>query len=124
MLGKPVGPSTQTLGKKVMTFACICVELDLSRPLPDVVEMCAGSHSWMQQLDYETLPFRCHLFHEYGHLLRTYPKAKSVEQQSSPPSRYIPGADKGRSLLLVRVRMLMVLFRLRLKIGIEAKSTI
>ena len=57
MLGKPVGPSTQTLGKKVMTFARICVELDLSRPLPDAVEMCVGSHSWMQQLDYETLPF-------------------------------------------------------------------
>ena len=57
MLGKPVGSSTQTLGKKVMTFAQICVELDLSRPLPGAVEMCVGSHSWVQQLDYETLPF-------------------------------------------------------------------
>ena len=79
MLGKLVGPSTQTLGKKVMTFARICVEIDLSRPLPDAVEMCVGSHSWMQQLDYETLPFRCRLCHEYGHLLRRCPKAKSVE---------------------------------------------
>jgi hypothetical protein len=96
MLGKPVGPSTQTLGKKVMTFARICVEIDLSRPIPDAVEMCAGSHSWMQQLDYETLPFRCRLCHEYGHLLRRCPKAKSVEQQSSPPSRTIPSADKGK----------------------------
>ena len=31
---------------------------------------------------------------------------------------------KGRSLLPVRVRMLMVLFRLRLKIGTEAKSAL
>lgn len=96
MLGKPVGPSTQTMGKKVMTFAHICVELDLSRPLPNAMEMCAGSHSWMQQMDYETLPFRCHLCHEYGHLLRRCPKAKSVEQQSSPPSHNIHGADKGK----------------------------
>ena len=79
-----------------MTFARICVEIDLSRPLPNAVEMCAGSHSWMQQLDYETLPFRCHLCHEYDHLLRRCPKAKSVEQQSSPPSRNIPSADKGK----------------------------
>ena len=50
----------------------------------------------MKQLDYETLPFRCRLCHEYGHLLRRWPKAKSVEQQSSPPSRNIPGADKGK----------------------------
>ena len=95
MLGKPVGPSTQTLGKKVMTFAHICVELDLSRPLPDVVEMCVSSHSWMQQLDYETLPFRCRLCHEYGHLLRRCLKAKSVEQKSPPPHNN-PGVDKGK----------------------------
>ncbi|XP_057834982.2 uncharacterized protein LOC131045412 [Cryptomeria japonica] len=96
MLGKPVGPSSQTLGKKVMTFARICVELDLSRPLPDAVEMCAGSHSWVQQLDYETLPFRCHLCHDYGHLVRRCPKAKSVEQQILPPPRDNPSADKGK----------------------------
>ena len=50
----------------------------------------------MQQLDYETLPFRCYLCHEYGHLLRTCPKAKSVEQQSLPPSSNILGANKGK----------------------------
>ena len=80
MLGKSVGSSTQTLGKKVMTFSQICVELDLSRPFLDTVEMCAVSHSWVQQLDYETLPFRCHLCQEYGHLVRRFPKAKTVEQ--------------------------------------------
>ena len=96
MLGKPVGPSTQTLGKRLMTFARICVELDLSRPLPDAIEMHAGSHSWVQQLDYETLPFRCRLCHEYGHLLRRCPKAKPMDQQPTSPSRIIPGVDKGK----------------------------
>ncbi|XP_059066214.1 uncharacterized protein LOC131857556 [Cryptomeria japonica] len=96
MLGKLVGPSSQTLGKKVMTFARICVELDLSRPLPDAVEMCAGSYSWVQQLDYETLPSRCCLCHEYGHLVRRCPKAKSVQQQTSPPPRDNPSVDKGK----------------------------
>ena len=68
VLGKPIGTSSQTLGKKVMTFALICVEIDLSQPLPDAIEMCAGSYSWVQQLDYETLPFHYRLCQEYGHL--------------------------------------------------------
>ena len=72
------------------------MELDLSKPLPDAVEMCAGSYSWVQQLDYETLPFRCHLCHEYGHLVRRCPKAKSMEQQLPPPSRNTSGIDKGK----------------------------
>ena len=55
MLRNLVGPSTQTLGKKVMTFARICVEVDLSRPLLDAVEISASSYSWVQQLDYKTL---------------------------------------------------------------------
>ena len=55
VLGIPIGTSSQTLGKKVMTFARICVEIDLSRPLPDAIEMCVGSYSWVQQLDYATI---------------------------------------------------------------------
>ncbi|XP_057862492.2 uncharacterized protein LOC131070841 [Cryptomeria japonica] len=94
-LGKPVGPSTQTLGKKVMTFARMCVELDLSRPLPDAVEMCVGSHSWVQQLDYETFPFRCRLCHEYGHLVHRCPKARLAEKQPPPPPRSSSGDVKG-----------------------------
>ena len=70
------------------------MEIDLSKPLPDAVEMCAGSYSWVQQLDYETLPFRCRLCHEYGHLLRRCPKAKIGEQQPPPPPRNTPGIDK------------------------------
>lgn len=59
MLGRLVGASSQTLGRRVMTFSCICVEIDLTKPLPNAIDMCAGSYSWVQQLDYETLPFRC-----------------------------------------------------------------
>lgn len=68
LLGKPVGPSQQTRDRKVMTFAHIYVEIDLSNPLRNSLEIHAGSYSWVQQLDYEALPFHCHLCHEYGHL--------------------------------------------------------
>lgn len=68
LLGKVVGPSQQTLDRKVMTFAHICVEIHLSNQLPNSLEICVGVDSWVQQLDYETFPFHCHLCHEYGHL--------------------------------------------------------
>ena len=32
VLGNPIGTSSKTLSKKVMTFACICVEIDLTKP--------------------------------------------------------------------------------------------
>lgn len=98
LLGIPVGSSLQTLGKKVMTFAHICVEIDLSKPLPDAVDMCARSFSWVQQLDYETLPFRCRLCHEYGHLQRKCPIYKPMESQSAQPPHNPSTADKGKGL--------------------------
>ena len=99
-IGNPIGISSQTLGKKVMTFARICVEIDLSRPLPDAIEMCAGSFSWVQQLDYETLPFRCRLCREYGHLQRRCPRFKTREAQPSQPVSNLPVADKGKGISL------------------------
>ena len=81
-----------------MTFSHICVEIDLSRPLPDAIEMCAGSYSWVQQLDYETLPFRCRLCQEYGHLQRRCPRFKTREAQPSQPVSNLPVADKGKGI--------------------------
>ena len=98
VIGNPIGTASQTLGKKVMTFARICVEIDLSRPLPDAIEMCAGSYSWVQQLDYETLPFRCRLCREYGHLQRRCPRFKTREAQPSQPVSNLPAADKGKGI--------------------------
>lgn len=94
-LGKRVGSSQHTQFKKVMTFARFCVEIDLSKPLPDSLEVSAGDYSWVQQLDYETLPFRC-FCHEYGHLRRRCPKAKPLEAQSPLPSNNTPSVDKGK----------------------------
>ena len=96
MLGKPIGSSQQTQYKKVMTFARICVEIDLSKPLPDSVEVSVGSYTWVQQLDYETLPFWCRLCNEYGHLQCRYPRAKPVVPQPSQPSRNPPRTDNGK----------------------------
>ena len=43
--------------------------------MPDSLEIFLGSSSWIQKLDYESIPFRCHIFHAYGHLQRQFPQA-------------------------------------------------
>lgn len=75
VLGKPTAIAHQSLDKKVISYARICVEIDLNNPLPDSLEICLGSSSWIQQLDYESIPFRCRICHVYGHLQRQCPRA-------------------------------------------------
>lgn len=78
-MGKLMGPSQQTQDIKVLTFACICVEIDLSKPLSDSSKIHVGSSSWVQQIDYKALPFHCRLCHEYGHLEKRCPRIPSLE---------------------------------------------
>ena len=75
LLGKPIAIAHQSLDKKFISYARICIEINLNNPLPDSLEICLGaSSSWVQQLDYESIPFRCRVCHEYGHLLRQCPR--------------------------------------------------
>ncbi|XP_059070653.1 uncharacterized protein LOC131860283 [Cryptomeria japonica] len=99
LLGKPIGSARQTQDKKVIYYAQICVEVDLNNPLPDSMEICLESSSWIQQLDYETLPFRCRICHEYGHLQRRCPRNRSVPLGSTDPSNSNPKVDKGKALM-------------------------
>ncbi|XP_057862719.1 uncharacterized protein LOC131071037 [Cryptomeria japonica] len=93
LLGKPMGSASQTQDRKIISFARICVEVDLNNPLPDSMEIRMGSSSWIQQLDYETLPFRCRICHEYGHLHCKCPRFKSSPQAALEP----PRGDKGKA---------------------------
>ena len=45
LLGKHVGVATQTQDRKVISYARICVEVDLTNPLLDSMEICLGSSS-------------------------------------------------------------------------------
>ncbi|XP_057836070.2 uncharacterized protein LOC131046358 [Cryptomeria japonica] len=94
LLGKPAAIAHNTLEKKVFSYARICVEIDLNNPLPDSLEIFIGSASWIQLLDYESLPFRCRFCHEYGHLQRQCPRAPKVAGVSSSPSSG-PSVEKG-----------------------------
>ncbi len=75
VLGKPTAKSHQSLDKNVIYYADICVGIDLNNALLDSLEICLGSSSWIQQLDYDSIPFHCYICYAYGHLQCQYPQA-------------------------------------------------
>ena len=84
----------------MISFDWICVEIYLNNPLLDSMNFFLGSSSWIQQLDYESVPFRCRFCHEYGHLLRHCPKVrKDVDSPSSAPPP-LGKEDKGKAPMM------------------------
>ena len=55
--------------------------MDLSGALPNEVILEVFDEEWVQTVDYEHIPFRCHRCHEHGHLLRDCPLSK-IENKS------------------------------------------
>lgn len=71
--------SKATLRGKYTSYARICVEMDLSGALLDIVILDVYDEEWVQEFDYENIPFRCHKCHEHGHLSRDRPLNRGEE---------------------------------------------
>lgn len=56
-----------------MTVARIMVNLDSSEGLSAELNLVYGDYSYIQILDYEGVPFRCHSCHKVGHVRRDCP---------------------------------------------------
>lgn len=96
ILGKPLGPSHHTLKCKVLTYACVCFEIDLNQPLPKSIEIRFRNVNWIQYSDYEALPFCCHVCHAYGHLQRNCPKKPFVVSSTTSGSSKNASNIKGK----------------------------
>ena len=76
-----------------MTYARICVYMDLSKDLLEAVSLNWDDEEWIQQIDYEKLPFRCRICHEYGHFGRNCPKG--IQEKSTPDQEGESQANDG-----------------------------
>lgn len=88
-LGTYVKAADQTIKARYTSFARICVYLNVSRDLPEAVNLTWLDEVWRQTLDYENLPFRCKICHEHGHLLRNCPK--NLKDSGSDPKSKTDG---------------------------------
>eukprot|EP00253_Pinus_taeda_P029130 PITA_29130 len=82
-IGSFVKTAEATKRGKYNAYARICVYINLAEPLPDNVEVEYHDTIWKQPIDYEHIPFRCRICHEYGHLYRKCPLNKEEESKKS-----------------------------------------
>ena len=71
--------------KGIFTFAIICVEVDLSRGLPERIILNFNNTQWKQPLDYENTAFKCWGCQQTGHLYNTCPSINKSKQQQRKP---------------------------------------
>ena len=83
-----------TLRGKYTSYAHICVEMDLSGALPDEVILEVYDKEWVQMVDYEHIPFRCHKCHEHGHLSRDCPLNKREKHLNTSKGKDQTGFTK------------------------------
>ena len=76
LLGKFIKSDTDRNEQGLFTYSRICVEIDLSKGLPDRVQLIYEKHKWIQALDYENTAFKCRFCHLKGHLQDSCPLAK------------------------------------------------
>eukprot|EP00253_Pinus_taeda_P010874 PITA_10874 len=82
-IGSFVKIAEATKRGKYNAYARICVYINLADPLPENVKVGYHDTIWKQPIDYEHIPFRCHICHEYGHLYRQCSLNKEEESRKS-----------------------------------------
>lgn len=72
-IGNDVGKYIDRCEPKDNMQACarICVEVDLGKGLPEAIKLKVDDWTHIQSLDYEQIPFKCKVCHEYDHFFQS-----------------------------------------------------
>jgi len=82
---------TQRVEERIYTFARICVEVDLSKGLPDQIQLKHKQRSWTQILDNENTAFRCRICRQTGHPQSKCPAAKKDNRRKKKTEKQAKG---------------------------------
>lgn len=82
-IGNTLGKYIDRVEPREGLQACarLCVEVDLEKVLPEAIQLNLDSWSYIQQVDYEQIPFKCKACHKYGHFSKSCPRAKETQDQ-------------------------------------------
>ena len=73
--------SEGTRNRHYISYARICVYIDVSLALPEAVRLIYRDEISTQNIDYEHITFRFRKCHEHGHLFRECPQNKALETE-------------------------------------------
>jgi len=82
-LGDFVKVAEETKLCRYMSYARICVYMDVKKALLDTVSFFHEDIEWIQVIDYEHVPFRCRKCHDIWHIYRDFPLNKKPPSQDS-----------------------------------------
>jgi hypothetical protein len=77
-LGNFVKIADQTKTNKYTSYVRICIYMHIAKSLSDSICLSHEDTEWIQTLNYEHVPFRCHKCHKHGHLFRDFPQNKKT----------------------------------------------
>lgn len=92
-LGRFLNADYSRVEQGIYTYARIYVEIDISRGLPDQINLKIGDFHWTQSLDFENTAFPCRNCHLTGHLQNSCPSILSHKKKADSkqkPKRWMP----------------------------------
>ena len=84
-LGKLVTIGWDRIQKGLVTYARICMEVDLSVGFPNQITLTWSSKSWVINIEYENAAFRCRSCQQTGHLQGSCPLARPSKKKKPKP---------------------------------------
>ena len=101
ILGNFVKVSEQTRQRRYISYARICIYLDITKDLPGGIDLTSEDEDWFQEIHYEQIMFRCRQCHEHRDMFRDCPHNKKLggikEQENQDSGEFTRVENKKRS---------------------------
>lgn len=92
VIGNAVGKYIDISEPKENMHPCarICVEVNLGKGLPEAIKIKVDHWIHIQRSDYEQIPFKCKVCHEYGHSSNRWLKKQESEEVEVQETKWEP----------------------------------
>jgi hypothetical protein len=86
-----------TKATRYISYARICVYMNVANALPESIVVSYQDEEWIQPLDYEHIPLCCRKCHVHGHIFRDFPLNAPVQGNKAKEETDLEGFTKIQS---------------------------